>query len=261
MTWPKARRSSSPCSRRVLLHGRHRRCGSEAATATPAVVETRVIGTHRAGPQHRRLAARASPTSRRKVVVLAAMHGDETGPVADPLQPARRPADPRRRHLGGAARTTATAWSRHTRQNAHGVDLNRNYPRSWKRLTRRLQLRPAAGLGAGDPGGDGLPDGRCARTTWSASTSRCTASGAPAPRARPSCSACTAGCGLPVKSFNCSGVCHGTMTEWFNATFPGVAVTVEYGRGRQQQAGHPHRARRGCCGRSARAADRCVSGR
>ena len=36
---------------------------------------------------------------------------------------------------------------------------------------------------------------------------------------------------LPVKSFNCSGVCHGTMTEWFNANFPGVAVTVEYGRG------------------------------
>lgn len=34
---------------------------------------------------------------------------------------------------------------------------------------------------------------------------------------------------LPVKSFNCSGQCHGTMTEWFNATFPGVAVTVEYG--------------------------------
>ena len=34
-----------------------------------------------------------------------------------------------------------------------------------------------------------------------------------------------------MKSFNCSGVCHGTMTEWFNASFPGVAVTVEYGRG------------------------------
>jgi hypothetical protein len=37
--------------------------------------------------------------------------------------------------------------------------------------------------------------------------------------------------GLPIKSFNCSGKCHGTMTEWFNANFPGVAVTVEYGRG------------------------------
>jgi len=35
---------------------------------------------------------------------------------------------------------------------------------------------------------------------------------------------------LPIKSFNCSGACHGTMTEWFNAGFPGVAITVEYGR-------------------------------
>jgi len=34
-----------------------------------------------------------------------------------------------------------------------------------------------------------------------------------------------------VKSFNCDGVCHGTMTEWFNVHFKGVAVTVEYGRG------------------------------
>jgi len=36
---------------------------------------------------------------------------------------------------------------------------------------------------------------------------------------------------LPVKSFNCDGVCHGTMTEWYNVHFRGVAVTVEYGRG------------------------------
>ena len=34
-----------------------------------------------------------------------------------------------------------------------------------------------------------------------------------------------------MKAFNCDGVCHGTMTEWYNANFRGVAVTVEYGRG------------------------------
>lgn len=27
---------------------------------------------------------------------------------------------------------------------------------------------------------------------------------------------------LPVKSFNCSGVCHGTLTEWFNTSFLGA---------------------------------------
>jgi hypothetical protein len=38
------------------------------------------------------------------------------------------------------------------------------------------------------------------------------------------------GLGLPLKAFNCHRGCHGTMTEWFNARFPGVALTVEYGR-------------------------------
>ena len=59
---------------------------------------------------------------------------------------------------------------------------------------RRHQLRSAAGLGAGDQGGDGLPAADPAATTSSASTSRCTASAAPAARARRSCGACTAGC-------------------------------------------------------------------
>ena len=34
---------------------------------------------------------------------------------------------------------------------------------------------------------------------------------------------------LPRKSFTCGGVCHGTMTGWFNSHFAGAAVTVEYG--------------------------------
>ncbi|HNA99122.1 MAG TPA: hypothetical protein PLC19_06585, partial [Marmoricola sp.] len=34
---------------------------------------------------------------------------------------------------------------------------------------------------------------------------------------------------LRLRSFNCSGVCHGTMTTWFNATHEGTAITVEYG--------------------------------
>ena len=66
---------------------------------------------------------------------------------------------------------------------------------------------------------------------------------------------------LPIKSFNCSGKCHGTMTEWFNANFPGVAVTVEYGRGRQPQAGHPHRAHRAAAARSGPGAEAALTSR
>ena len=33
---------------------------------------------------------------------------------------------------------------------------------------------------------------------------------------------------MPVKSFSCSGTCHGTFTGWHNANVAGRAVTVEF---------------------------------
>jgi predicted deacylase len=35
---------------------------------------------------------------------------------------------------------------------------------------------------------------------------------------------------LPVRTFDCGGGCHGTLTEWQNARLPGRAVTVELAR-------------------------------
>ena len=35
--------------------------------------------------------------------------------------------------------------------------------------------------------------------------------------------------GLPVRSFDCQGGCHGTFTDWLNTRTPGRAVTVEFG--------------------------------
>ena len=34
---------------------------------------------------------------------------------------------------------------------------------------------------------------------------------------------------LPLRGLDCGGVCHGTMAAWYNHTFAGAAVTVEYG--------------------------------
>jgi len=34
---------------------------------------------------------------------------------------------------------------------------------------------------------------------------------------------------LPVRSFDCSGGCHGTLTDWANHRLDGRAVTVELG--------------------------------
>jgi protein MpaA len=33
---------------------------------------------------------------------------------------------------------------------------------------------------------------------------------------------------LPQTRLDCGGLCHGTMTGWFNANFSGAALTVEY---------------------------------
>ncbi len=194
----------------------------------PAVVEMRTIGTTVKGRPI--LAWRlGQPTSPRKVVVLAAMHGDERGPsrILRNLRDGRpiRGAD-----IWVVPTYNPDGVARGTRQNARRVDLNRNYPRNWKRLggsyysgtgpasepeTRAVMrflrtIRPGRVIsfhqplhGVGRTGGKGAPFvRRLAR-----------------------------GLQLPVKSFNCSGRCHGTMTEWFNANFAGVAVTVEYGQG------------------------------
>ncbi len=37
-----------------------------------------------------------------------------------------------------------------------------------------------------------------------------------------------AGLRMPLRRLNCNGVCHGTMTAWYNHTYAGAAVTVEY---------------------------------
>lgn len=36
--------------------------------------------------------------------------------------------------------------------------------------------------------------------------------------------------GLPSREFSCRGECHGTMTGWFNSTHSGAAITIEFPR-------------------------------
>jgi predicted deacylase len=198
-----------------------------AASRYHAVVRTVVIGKTVKG---RSIIARevGDPSSPRKVLLMGAMHGDETGPSRI-LQ----------RILDGPKVKGADVWvirvlnrdgdARDIRQNAHHVDLNRNFPTQWRRAggpfdsgprpasepeTRALMaflawLRPAYVVSFHQPlhgvGRAGLARGR----PFQARVARALH--------------------LRLKFFNCSTGCHGTMTEWFNAHFPGVALTVEYG--------------------------------
>ncbi len=75
------------------------------------------------------------PASRRKALVVGAIHGDEPGGLR--VTAALR----RLRRLRGVdlwivARPNPDGLARGTRQNAHGVDLNRNFPWRWRRSSR-----------------------------------------------------------------------------------------------------------------------------
>jgi predicted deacylase len=196
--------------------------------ATSAVVEVRTIGT---SVQGRNIVAwrLGDPRSSRKVVVLAAMHGNETGPsrILDNLRDGRpiRGAD-----VWVVPQYNRDGIARRTRQNARGVDLNRNYPRGWKRLTGAYDSGPRP---ASEPETQAVMAFlEAIRPAYVVSFHQpLRGVGRAGAKGRAFVRRLHRGLRLPVASFNCSGACHGTMTEWFNAGFPGVAVTVEYGRG------------------------------
>ncbi|HWM73857.1 MAG TPA: M14 family zinc carboxypeptidase [Nocardioides sp.] len=114
-----------------------------------------------------------------------------------------------------------------TRKNAHGVDLNRNFPFRWKDLDGSYESGPKP---ASEPETRAMMRFlRKVRPDYILSFHQ-PLRGVDTDTKRPRFARRVADrLHLPAKTLDCGSVCHGTMTMWFNHRFRGTALTVEYG--------------------------------
>ncbi|HQR25605.1 MAG TPA: DUF2817 domain-containing protein [Nocardioides sp.] len=197
---------------------------AQQATGPDAVVERRVIGHSVKGRPI--VAYRLGEPGKRVMMLIATLHGNE----AAPRQILRSLVEGRPVHgidLWVVPTYNPDGLARHTRKNARGVDLNRNYPYKWAPLdgayesgprprsepeTRAMmgflrEIRPRRILSFHQPLNGVDTDTKVPRFARRVARAL----------------------NLPAKAFTCGGVCHGTMTMWYNHTFSGSALTVEYG--------------------------------
>ena len=205
--------------------------GLVAAPASAAVepVTTReVVGTSVEG-RPITVVRRTSEGATRRVLVIGSIHGDERAGMRVVRELVRRAQLPADLDLWLATTVNPDGTADDRRTNAHGVDLNRNFPYRWgssprgatwsgtgpmsepesvalRTLVQRIDPalvitfhQPLYGVGANDKG-------------------------------MPTVRALAAGMRLPVSRFVCTGICHGTFTGWVNDRTDGLAVTVEFGR-------------------------------
>jgi len=206
---------------------------SYAVPGRPAVVETRVIGHSVAG---RAIVAYrvGDPHSSNKVVAMSTMHGNEphTRRILTSIRDGRPVTGV---DLWLVPVLNPDGLARHTRKNAHGVDLNRNDPYHWRDLDGSYESGPG-------PGSE--PETRALMAFFDTVRPRRVVSfhqplhgvDVSTARSRPFAVRLARYLHLPRKRLTCGGVCYGTFTGWYMARHGGRAVTVEY-------ASHPSRPR------------------
>lgn len=199
--------------------------GSATTAVAPrsAVIGKRVLGHSVDGRPI--VAWHLGQPGRKRVVVISTMHGNEraTRRILTSLRDGRpiRGLD-----LWVIPVYNPDGLRANTRRNAHGVDLNRNYPYRWVDLDGNYESGPKAGS---EPETQAmmafLSEIRPSRVV----SFHQPLNGVDVNTKRPRFAKRLAtALRLPKVSLNCGGMCHGTMTMWFNATFPGAALTVEY---------------------------------
>ena len=164
------------------------------------------------------------------IVLIGQMHGDEPrGP--DVVREVRRLAFPPTVQVWTISTMNPDGSAAHTRVNAHRVDLNRNFPFMWKANASSATYFPGS-RAASEPETQTimsfLNELRPDLVVSLHQAFRAIDLG-PA-KARPWIEILSARTHLPIKDVPCNGICRGTMTGWYNATFVGAAMTVELPR-------------------------------
>ncbi|MCY4727172.1 DUF2817 domain-containing protein [Nocardioides sp. STR2] len=197
---------------------------AEGPGERPAVVEVRTIGHSVQGRPIR--AWRLGEPGRRRIVLVSTMHGNEphTRRILETLRDGRpvRGVD-----LWVLPTYNPDGLARGTRRNARGVDLNRNFPHLWKDLDGSYESGPR-------PASE--PETRAVMSFLEEVDPRRVISfhqplhGVDTDTKDPGFARRLArALRLPRTTLDCGGLCHGTMTMWFNHRFRGSALTVEYG--------------------------------
>ena len=113
-----------------------------------------------------------------------------------------------------------------TRKNAHGVDLNRNFPYRWRDLDGNYESGPRP---ASEPETKAVMKFLRAVKPERILSFHQPLYGVDTDTKVPAFAKRVArALRLPTKTFDCGGVCHGTLTQWYNHKFAGCALTVEY---------------------------------
>lgn len=210
------------------------------ASHAPAV-KRQQIGT---SVQHRPIYAYhlGDPKADVAAVILGNMHGDEPAGVTLVRGILRGPSifhvD-----LWVVPTMNPDGLAAHRRQNAHGVDLNRNWAYHWVRQTGRYNSGP-------HPFSE--PETRAMRHFLNRVDPLFVVSlhqplygvDSDQPKNPRLMHRLSRQLNLPTKPFDCGGVCHGTMTGWFNVHRDGACITVEFGAHPTRQY-LTHRAARG----------------